>query len=97
MRLVKDGIEIETMRKAASLTALGHKRAMEAVRPDVCEYQLQHAMEYEWLSRGVNEYLSEHRRQWTQCVYLALPPRRQEHVKRVSSSSSMLDARWMAV
>ena len=52
MRMFKSQEEIEIMMKAAALTDLGHRRAMALASPGVREYELQTAMEYEWLSRG---------------------------------------------
>ncbi|MBV70920.1 MAG: Xaa-Pro aminopeptidase [Myxococcales bacterium] len=52
MRLVKDDSELETMRRAAALTAFGHKKAMAVTVPGAREYQLEAAMEFEWRVRG---------------------------------------------
>ena len=52
MRMYKSADEIEVMSRAAALTDLGHRRAMALAVPGVREYELQTAMEYEWLSRG---------------------------------------------
>lgn len=52
MRMYKTAEEIERMSQAATLTDLGHRRAMAMTTPGVKEYELQTAMEYEWLSRG---------------------------------------------
>lgn len=41
MRLIKDEVELATMRKAASISALAHRRAMQAVRPGCHEYELE--------------------------------------------------------
>ncbi len=51
-RLIKDEAALTAMRKAAALTAQGHRRAMAATRPGLHEFQLKAAMEYEWLVRG---------------------------------------------
>jgi Xaa-Pro aminopeptidase len=40
MRLVKDDSEIDTMRRAAAISASGHVRAMRAARPGQFEYEL---------------------------------------------------------
>lgn len=60
LRLIKDAGALDAMRKAAALTGVGHRRAMAATRPGVREYQLQAAMEYEWIVRGAqrNAYTS---------------------------------------
>ncbi len=52
MRLFKGPAELEILRRSASLTALGHRRAMAATTPGLYEYQLQALMEYEWHLRG---------------------------------------------
>lgn len=52
LRLIKDASALASMRKAAALTGLGHRRAMAITAPGVHEYQLQAAMEYEWSVRG---------------------------------------------
>lgn len=41
MRLFKDEDEIELMRKAGEISALGHVQAMKACKPGVMEYQLE--------------------------------------------------------
>ncbi len=51
-RLIKTPESIDAMRRAAQLAAVGHRRAMAVGRPGVFEYQLQAAMEYEWMVRG---------------------------------------------
>ena len=60
LRLFKSKAEIDTMRRAAQLTAIGHRRAMEVTAAGVREYQLEAAMEYEWRVRGSarNDYPS---------------------------------------
>lgn len=52
MRMIKSDAEISTMQAAADLTAQGHCKAMAMARPGLREYELQHAMEFQWLSRG---------------------------------------------
>ncbi|MEE2756563.1 MAG: aminopeptidase P N-terminal domain-containing protein [Myxococcota bacterium] len=52
MRLIKDASELETMRRAAALTSLGHKKAMAVTVPGAREYQIEAAMEFEWRVRG---------------------------------------------
>ena len=52
LRLTKGAADLESMRRAAALTNLGHRRAMAICRPGLYEYQLQAAMEYEWSVRG---------------------------------------------
>jgi Xaa-Pro aminopeptidase len=41
MRLFKDGHEIETMQRAADISAAGHRRAMAACRPGMHEHQIE--------------------------------------------------------
>lgn len=52
LRLTKDDAALDAMRKAAALTARGHRRAMAATRAGLREYQLRAALEYEWGVRG---------------------------------------------
>lgn len=52
MRLFKDPGEIETMRKAAHITGLGHIAAMAATKPEMYEYQLEALIEYEYFKNG---------------------------------------------
>src|SRR3954470_7302039 len=41
MRLMKDAAELATMRRAASISATGHQRAMLASRPGRYEYEIE--------------------------------------------------------
>ena len=41
MRLVKDAIELATMRKAAGISCEAHRRAMQATKPGMAEYQIE--------------------------------------------------------
>lgn len=52
MRLVKDGHEIDIMRRAADISAHAHKRAMRATRPGAREYQIEAELIHEFRSRG---------------------------------------------
>ncbi len=52
MRLRKDRDEIEAMRRAAGVTALGHRAGMAATRPGMHEYQLEAIVEYAYYSNG---------------------------------------------
>jgi len=52
MRLVKDVAEIEAMRRAAEITAAGHRAAMAAARPGATEYGVQAALEGEFRRHG---------------------------------------------
>ncbi|MSP71454.1 MAG: Xaa-Pro aminopeptidase [Myxococcales bacterium] len=51
-RLIKSPEAIASMRRAATLANIGHRKAMAVSRPGVFEFQLQAAMEYEWGVRG---------------------------------------------
>ena len=52
MRLRKSANEVESLRAACELTAIGHMEAMRFGRPDLYEYQVQAAMEYVWREAG---------------------------------------------
>ena len=52
MRLIKDSLEIETMRRAAVISAEAHKRAMRTTRPGHFEYQVEAELLHEFRSRG---------------------------------------------
>ncbi|MCB9551696.1 MAG: Xaa-Pro aminopeptidase [Myxococcales bacterium] len=52
LRLVKDDAALAAMKKAAALTARGHRRAMAVTRAGLREYQLRAALEYAWGVRG---------------------------------------------
>lgn len=55
MRLFKSSQEIELMRKAAEITAYGHLRAMQTVRPNQYEYELEAELVSEFLRHGARE------------------------------------------
>ena len=52
MRLVKDAAEIDTMRRAATITAGAHRRAMSAARPGVFEYEIEAELLHEFRRHG---------------------------------------------
>jgi Xaa-Pro aminopeptidase len=52
MRLRKSASEIESLRAACELSAMGHMEAMRFGRPELAEYQVQAAMEYVWREGG---------------------------------------------
>ncbi|MBK9444825.1 MAG: aminopeptidase P N-terminal domain-containing protein [Betaproteobacteria bacterium] len=54
MRLIKDGSEIDTMRRAAVISAAGHARAMRHCRPGMAEYELEAELIHEFRHRGAN-------------------------------------------
>jgi Xaa-Pro aminopeptidase len=52
MRLVKDGEELRLMRRAASVSAAAHRRAMASARPGQHEYQVEAELAHEFLRQG---------------------------------------------
>jgi len=52
MRLIKDTYEIALMRRAADITAEGHRRAMRAAAPGRYEYELEAELLHEFRRRG---------------------------------------------
>ncbi|MCK6405382.1 MAG: aminopeptidase P N-terminal domain-containing protein [Rhodocyclaceae bacterium] len=54
MRLVKDNSEIDTMRRAAAISAAGHARAMRHCRPGMAEYELEAELIHEFRRRGAD-------------------------------------------
>ena len=52
MRLVKDAQELAVMRKAASISAGAHRRAMQATRPGRNEYEIEAELLYEFRRNG---------------------------------------------
>jgi Xaa-Pro aminopeptidase len=52
LRLRKDAAEIETMRRAAAITRLGHLAGMRATRPGLHEYELEAAIEHAYQAGG---------------------------------------------
>lgn len=52
MRLIKDASELDTMRKAAQISAAAHRRAMLATRPGLHEYDIVAELNYEFLRSG---------------------------------------------
>ncbi|MCP2041367.1 Xaa-Pro aminopeptidase [Neisseria sp. HSC-16F19] len=52
MRLYKDAREIELLRRAGSISAHGHVRAMQYVRPGVYEYQVEAELLYHFMQHG---------------------------------------------
>lgn len=52
MRLYKDPNEIETMRRAAAVTALGHRAGMAGTRPGLFEYEIEALIECTYFSNG---------------------------------------------
>ncbi len=55
LRLFKSPEELEVMRKAASLTAQAHRRAMGVARPGMKEYQLEALIAYHFRVNGCTE------------------------------------------
>jgi len=54
MRLVKDDSELETMHRAAAISAAGHARAMRHCRPGMAEYELEAELIHEFRRRGAD-------------------------------------------
>jgi Xaa-Pro aminopeptidase len=54
MRLVKDGHEADTMRRAAAIASAGHVRAMRACRSGMAEFELEAELSYEFRKRGAD-------------------------------------------
>ena len=52
MRLYKDAYEIELLRRAGSISAHGHIRAMQYVRPGVYEYQVEAELLHHFMQHG---------------------------------------------
>ena len=52
MRLVKDASELETMRRAAAISAGAHVRAMRAARPGMREYEIEAELLHEFRRHG---------------------------------------------
>ena len=52
MRVIKSLEEIQTLQKAAEISAYAHRTAMESTRPGLYEYQIQATLEYVFRSRG---------------------------------------------
>ena len=54
MRLFKSRAELSMMRRAARVTALAHKRAMQVCRPGMMEYEIEAELAHEFLRHGCN-------------------------------------------
>ena len=52
MRLLKDSHEIATMRHAAEISSIAHRRAMQATRPGRFEYEIEAELLREFLRKG---------------------------------------------
>ena len=52
MRIVKDVHELDTMRRAAKISALAHVRAMQACRPGMREYEIEAELLYTFRKHG---------------------------------------------
>lgn len=52
MRVVKDASEIETMRRAATISAQGHVRAMQLTQPGLMEYEVEAELLHEFRRNG---------------------------------------------
>jgi Xaa-Pro aminopeptidase len=52
MRLVKDGAEIEVMRRAAAISTGAHRRAMRAAKPGAGEFEIEAELMHEFRRHG---------------------------------------------
>ena len=52
MRLIKDGAELDVMRRAAAISTAAHRRAMQATRPGRREYQIEAELLHEFRAHG---------------------------------------------
>ncbi|MDP2761481.1 MAG: Xaa-Pro aminopeptidase [Sideroxyarcus sp.] len=52
MRLLKDTVELDIMRRAATISAQAHRRAMQFTRPDLFEYQVEAELLHEFCRHG---------------------------------------------
>ena len=52
MRLIKDQAELDTMRRAAAISARAHRRAMRATRPGRFEYEIEAELLHEFRAGG---------------------------------------------
>jgi len=52
MRLLKDTVELDIMRRAAAISAQAHRRAMQFTRPEQFEYQVEAELLHEFCRRG---------------------------------------------
>lgn len=52
MRLVKDGVEVDTLRRAARISAAAHVRAMRATAPGRREYEIEAELLHEFRRQG---------------------------------------------
>jgi Xaa-Pro aminopeptidase len=55
MRLIKSEAEIETLRRAAQITRLGHLAGMRATRPGMWEYELEALIEFTYRTHGAQD------------------------------------------
>ena len=55
MRLYKSRQEIAAMRRAAKISALAHRRAMQVCRPGMMEYQIEAELKYVFMQHGARE------------------------------------------
>ncbi len=54
MRVVKDGAELEALKRAIAITAEAHKAALRSARPGMFEYQLEATIEYTFRYLGAD-------------------------------------------
>ncbi|OLS25295.1 MAG: Xaa-Pro aminopeptidase [Candidatus Heimdallarchaeota archaeon LC_3] len=52
LRLVKDKLELNNLKKSCKIAAQGHIEGMKYIKPDLFEYQIQSKVEQKFLSKG---------------------------------------------
>ncbi|ORU91677.1 MAG: Xaa-Pro aminopeptidase [Cycloclasticus sp. symbiont of Bathymodiolus heckerae] len=52
MRLIKSAFEIKQMKKAAKISVMAHKKAMQVTKPKMFEYQVDAEMKHHFMSNG---------------------------------------------
>ncbi len=83
MRLVKDAHEQAIMRRAASISASAHRRAMAATRPGIREYEIEAELLHEFRRHGAaGARLRLDRRGRRECLRAALPGRQRGGARR---------------
>jgi Xaa-Pro aminopeptidase len=55
MRLIKSAEEIKQMKKAAKISVVAHKKAMQVCRPDMFEYEVDATLKHQFISKGAQQ------------------------------------------
>jgi Xaa-Pro aminopeptidase len=55
MRLIKSSQEIKQMKKAASISVVSHKKAMQVCRPGMYEYEVDATLKHHFISNGAQQ------------------------------------------